>query len=289
MHKILNFILSFVFTVLWGGTPLCAEVATVKPIALVSVAPHKAFVEKIAGDTVDVRVIVPPGASPHTFEPTPKQMIEAAKAKLWFRVGESFEKKLSEVFRTYSPAMIMVNMREGVNMICYNHPACCCSVDFEDAHIWLSPKEAKIQARHIAEVLKKMFPQNEALYQENTLKFIEELDRLDTEIAQLLKDSPSRLIVVSHPAYAYFARDYGLEQLSIEIEGKDPTPHQLTELIKRARQANVKKIFIQPQYSNKGANLIAKLLEAEVVTLDPYSEDYFGEMLRTAKEFSVKQ
>jgi zinc transport system substrate-binding protein len=145
----------------------------------------------------------------------------------------------------------------------------------------------QIQARTIALALSKLFPQHQAHYQEGLSRLLEELKALDQTISEQLLPLKHRLIMVSHPAYAYFCRDYHLQQMSIEFEGKDPTPLQLTNLLNRARAAQIKKVFIQPQYNNKGAKLFAKELGADIVSLDPYSEHYFESMAEIAKQFSL--
>ena len=251
---------------------------------LVSVAPHKFFVEKIAGDTLQVRLMVPAGASSHTYEPTPKQIIAASKARLWFCIGESFETRALKALQAYNPGLKAVDMKKGVDMINADPMTgcCCCHANSQDLHIWLSARQAKIQAATIAEALSSRDPSQSELYERNLALFCEEMDALDHEIEQTLKQLNHRMMLVSHPAYAYFCRDYNLTQLSIEFEGKDPTPRQLTRILNQARAAQINKVFIQQQYSSKGARLFAKELNAKVVMLDPYSEEYFDSMRQIA-------
>lgn len=258
---------------------------------LVSVAPHKFFVDKIADGTVTVGLMVPAGASSHTFEPTPKQMLAASKADLWFTLGESFETRAIKALTAYNPEMKTVDLRTGVDMIKADPHSgcCCCCASSHDLHIWLSARQAKIQAATIANALSQRYPENAARYQTALKQFLQELDALDQQIDTILKPLKNRLIMVSHPAYAYFCRDYLLRQLSIEFEGKDPTPYQLNNILNQARAAGIKKVYIQAQYSSKGAKLIAKELGAEVVMLDPYAEDYINSMLEIARQFSKQQ
>lgn len=269
------------------------EAADAKPVVLVSIAPYKTFIEKIADDTVSVSTVVPIGANSHTYEPTPKQTSALMNADVWFRIGEQFEPKLAKLLEAHRPQMKMVNMRRGVKMIQFDtaekQAHRCCYNDFEDIHIWLSPREVEVQAKTIEETLSALYPQHAELYRKRLEIFIEELKALDHEIIEIMAKSPVKVILVSHPAYAYFARDYGLKQLSVEFEGKDPTMQQLTKLLDQAREAHISKVFIQPQHSNKGAVLIAQQLNAKVVTLDPYAEDYFENMLKTAREFATSK
>ncbi|HEV8051003.1 MAG TPA: zinc ABC transporter substrate-binding protein [Parachlamydiaceae bacterium] len=258
------------------------------PTILVSIAPYKHFVEKIAGDTVNVNLMVPAGASAHTYEPTPKQMMAAGKAAAWFVIGESFESRVIPSLKAYHPDMAIIDLRQGVDMINADPETgcCCCHANSQDLHIWLSARQVEIQVRTIATALSKLYPENAQRYQNGYELLIQELKALDQEITVLLKPLNSRLILVSHPAYAYFCRDYQLKQMSIEFEGKDPTPQQLTNILNRARQAHVKKVYIQIQYNSKGARLFAKELGAEIVMLDPYSENYFDSMREIARKFA---
>lgn len=255
---------------------------------VVSVAPYKFFVEKVAGNTVKVGLLVPPGASFHTFEPTPKQVLLAGNADLWFRIGESFENRALQALTSYNSHLKVIDLRDGINLITVDpqgHQGCC-HAGSADLHIWLSPKEAKIQVKAIAQALITTYPENKQVYEKNRDQLLSELDALDQEIANILKPLKNRTIMVSHAAYAYFARDYDLSQLPIEFEGKDPSPRQLNSTLNEARQAHIKTIFTQKQYSNKGALLIAKELGATVVELDPYSENYFESMRAIAQHIA---
>lgn len=268
---------------------LCAIFPVCGHEVLVSVAPHKFFVEKIAGNTLDIGLMVPAGASSHTYEPTPRQMIAVAKANIWFQIGEGFELRAGQALRSHNPHLQLIDLQQGLDLI-YEH--CCCHAHHAhasctDPHFWLSARQAKIQAKTIARTLIAAFPQHKDLYEQNLQVFLTELDSLDKAIIDILAPLNERTIMVSHPAYAYFCRDYNLKQLSIEFEGKDPTPQQLTAVIQKAHQDHIKKIFIQLQYSNKGAKLIAQQLGAEIITLDPYAEDYINTMLAIAKAFAA--
>lgn len=258
-----------------------------RPTVIVSVAPHKFFVEQIAGDTLNVFLMVPAGASAHTYEPTPKQMIIAGKADLWFRIGEFFENKAIKALQSHNPKFKVVDLRKGLDLITsdpHAHKGCCPAG--ADLHIWLSARMAQIEATTIVNALKENFPKNKDLYETNYQNFITKLKNLDQTITTLLEPLKNRNILVSHPAYAYFCRDYNLKQYSIEVEGKDPTPQQLTKLLNLIRQIGVDKIFIQPQYNNKAAHLVAEDLSLKLVVLDPYSEDYIKCMLDIAHAFA---
>ncbi|MCP5507887.1 MAG: zinc ABC transporter substrate-binding protein [Chlamydiales bacterium] len=263
--------------------------ASEKSSVLVSIAPYKYFVERIAGDTVDVTVLVPPGASSHSFEPSPKQVDAIAKADIWFRIGEGFEKQLIQVLQGHRPNMQIINLRQGVNMITLDKQHRCCSEDFEDVHIWLSPREAQIQAQTIANVLSATYPQHRELFQQNAKTFIRDLQEVDADLTKKLSKIKGKPVMVSHAAYGYMARDYGFNQQAVEYEGRDPTGKQLTNLIQQARAEGVAVIFVQPQHSSKGARLIAQYLNARIVELDPYSADYIENLRHIGDAFSQSQ
>jgi len=259
------------------------------PCVLVSVASHKFFVEKIAKESVRVQLMVPPGASAHTYEPTPRQMISAGKADIWFRIGEPFEHRAIQALKSHHPNLRIVNLQQDLDLISTPYgkdQACSCCRGSVDLHFWLSARQAQIQAQTIAEALGQVYPQQTHFYQANLEAFQGELKELDEKIKAILHPLQNRNILVSHPAYAYFCRDYQLEQHAIEVEGKDPTPQQMTKLLNLARRLNIRIIFIQRQYNNKAAKLVAETLGATLMFLDPYAEDYFSSMLEIAHGFA---
>lgn len=260
------------------------------PYVLVTVAPHKFFVEKIAKDTVQVHLMVPAGASAHTYEPTTRQMLTASKGEIWFRTGEPFENKAIQALKSHHPNLEIVDLRQGLDLITTSdgHCHCHCCPGSVDLHFWLSARQAQIQVQTIAHALSKAFPAHANFYQTNLQAFQEELQGLDKKIQTILASLQNRNILVSHPAYAYFCRDYDLEQYSIEVEGKDPTPQQMTKLLNLARRLDTRTIFIQMQYNNKAAKLVADALGARLVVLDPYSEQYMTTMLEIAHAFVKK-
>ena len=255
-------------------------------IVLVSVAPHKYFVEKIAGPSIKVELIVPAGASAHTYEPTPKQMIQISKADIWFKIGENFETKAIQALLSYRPCLKVLDLRKNLPLIygegcCHHHQK-----GAADLHFWLSPRLALLQADTILEGLSESYPELKETFIANAAKFKKDLIALDQKISEMMSLPHNPFIMVSHPAYAYFCRDYHCEQISIEMEGKDPTPQQLTKILNSAKMHHIKSIFVQPQYSSKGAKLIAQYIQAKIITLDPYSENYFESLTEIAQKFA---
>lgn len=258
------------------------------PHVLVSVAPYKYLVERIAEDSVTVELLVPPTANVHTYEPTIKEVQNASQAALWFYIGESFEPRVKRAFHAHSPSMEMVDLREGLELIAgeeHSHHGCC-HPEGMDLHIWLSPSMMQIQAKTVADRLARRYPEHAEQYYRALQEHIEELKALQHEMDLLLKPVRGSTLLVTHPAYAYICRDFSLHQLPIEIEGKDPSARQLSYLLSRARALQIKKIYTQPQYSQKVASLLASQIKASLVELDPYAENYVENLKLLAKHFS---
>jgi zinc transport system substrate-binding protein len=258
--------------------------ASAKPIVLVSVPSYLYFVERIGGDTVTPLSLAPAGANPHIYEPTPKEVEKFRQASLWFRLGDPSEQKTYTVLKEQSKALCIIDITEGISLL----PACGHhhhdhghhhhDEDTRDLHIWLSPKLAQSQAKTIARHLSDLLPENRASYDRALTLLLKELEDLDAEIASRLAPKSGSCVLVSHPAFAYFCQDYHLDQLSIEVEGKEPLPQDITALLIQARKHKIAQVIAEPQYSDKGAKLIAECLQVPVCVIDPYSQDYMNNL-----------
>jgi zinc transport system substrate-binding protein len=269
----------------------------------VSIVPQKYFVKKIGGGRVDVSVMVPPGANPATYEPKPKQMVALSKARLYFAVGVPFETTWMEKIVSANVGLRVVYTQHGIEKRAMNINRGAPqgrddpkggrrlpenrtskhgkrrSDGLKDPHIWLSPPLVMIQARNILTGLLKIDPAHAAAYERRYRSFSIELLDLDAEIRKIFSGAESRVrFMVFHPAWGYFADAYGLEQIPIEIEGKDPKPAQLGKLIDLAKKLGVKVIFVQPQFSTKRAGIIARAIKGEVVSADPLAPDWYENM-----------
>jgi ABC transporter, substrate-binding protein len=292
---------------------VCALGAFAKPVVTASILPTKYFIEQIAGDTLEVNVMVGRGADPHSYEPKPKQMSELERSALYFAVGIDFENAWLDRFSKTFKNLKIVKTQEGIEKIAmsgehehhehHDHDAHDKGEAGEhkhhdheheehghhhehgalDPHVWLDPQLVKIQARNIANALVENFPQNAEIYKQNLAKFEARLDELDAFIADKLKGLKSREFIVYHPSWGYFAKRYNLEQIAIEIEGKEPKPADLAELIEEAKEHEVKAIFVAPQFSKKAAGLIAKQAGANVVEIDQLPLDWDAELRKTAE------
>ena len=189
-----------------------------EPTALISMAPYVKMVEELTDSKVSVELLVPAGFDAHTYEPTPRQILNATKASIWFIVGEPFEVRAKRALLADNPNLVIVDLREGLDLLyeheCHHHKS------EADTHIWMSPKMMKMQVLLIAKSLQKQFPELSDLIEKNTGPLIARLDALDREIHTLLDPHKGEVVLVAHPAYGYFCREYGLVQMSIEFEGK---------------------------------------------------------------------
>jgi zinc transport system substrate-binding protein len=250
--------------------------APAKPTVLVSVPSYLYFVERIAGDSVTALSLTPPGSNPHIYEPSPKEVQHFRQAALWIRLGEPSDVKTHAVLKEQSPDMRIVDIADGIATLplCEGH---CHDHDhdaMQDLHIWLSPRLAIKQAETIAQHLSRLLPEHRSDYEKKLALFLEELRDLDREITEALASKSGSSVLVSHPAFAYFCQDYHITQLSIEVEGKEALPQDVTALLALAKMHHIASVIAEPQYSDKGAKLIAENLKVPVYTIDPYSREY---------------
>jgi zinc transport system substrate-binding protein len=249
----------------------------------VSILPQAQLVEKIGGERVEVFVLVQPGQSPATYSPTPKQLAELSRARLFVRVGVPFEHGfIDKVLETY-PKLEIVDQRKGVTILhshSHDHHGHAHDVD---PHIWLDPKRLKTQAKTIAEALGSADPSNQAHFNANLLRLTAKLEALDRRIEQVLEPFKNQTLLCYHPAYGYFADSYGLRQVAVEAGGKEPGAKQLARIIDQARKIGAKVVFVQPQFSKKSAALVAQAIGGTVLPMDPLARDVLSNLENMAK------
>ncbi len=259
----------------------------------VSILPQAYFVERVGGERVDVSVLVGPGHSPATYEPKPRQITELGKAKVYFRVGVPFEDVWMMRISRANPHMKVIDTRHGIELRTMNayHPDRATPPypyrkGMKDPHVWLSLRLVKVQAENICRALISEDPAQRAYYQDNLRAFHYDLDKLDAEIKETLENLKIRKFMAFHPAWGYFARDYGLEQIPIEVEGKQPSARALAHLIKRAKQEGVKVVFVQAQFSTRHAEAVAHAIGGRIARIDPLAKDYLKNMRKIAEAFA---
>ncbi len=300
-----------VLTIFWQIP--CTGIASDKIPVFVSIVPQKYFVERIGKDLVDVQVMVSPGASPAIYEPKPQQMVGLSKAKIYFSVGVPFEKSWLDKISAANTHMRIVHTDKGIQKIAMtshhhhvkeeehgvgahdnqpvHHQQKAHVVNHRktglDPHIWLSPQLVKIQAKNILVALQEEDPDSRETYEKNFKVFMDEIDELDAHIKKTLAGQKGMRFMVFHPAWGYFAHAYGLQQVPVEIEGKDPKPAQLQKLIHHAKKSGIKVIFVQPQFSRKSAQVVAQEINGAVAVANPLAEDWLDNLRQVTEQFTA--
>jgi len=278
-----------------------------KVAVFVSIIPQKYFVQQIGKNLVDIQVLVLPGANPATYEPRPRQMAAIAKTQLYLSIGVPFENVWLNKIVSSNPDMMVVQTDLGIpktSMADHHHHRE--KADHQetdqhpenehgqdenrrdpgilDPHIWLSPPLVMIQARTILGALQKVDPVHRSDYEANYKAFISEISKLDAELKNIFSGKQGMQFMVFHPAWGYFADTYGLKQIPVEIEGKNPKPAQFKQLLEYATQNDINVIFVQPQFSAKSAEVIARGIGGQVVFADPLAEEWAANLRKVARE-----
>lgn len=251
----------------------------------VSIVPQKQFVERIAGDLVDVTVMVEAGSDPHTYEPRPAQMASLQDASVYFTIGVSFEDVWMGRIAESNPGLRIIDSAGGINRVVREDGHEHADHEHEgvpDPHIWLAPGLVKVQAVNICSALQEIDPANTDTYAENLDSFTVELDVLSAEIRTLFERSGTTEFLVFHPAWGYFADEFGLEMISVEQGGQEPSPSELAEIIDMARERGITVVFAQPEFSTDAAEVVAREIGGAVVLVSPLAEDWTGSMRQIA-------
>ncbi len=245
-------------------------------LIFVSIPPQAEMAKAVGRDLVEVKVMVPPGASPHTYEPTTSQLAALSRADMYAKVGSGIEFELSWINRLtqINQEMLVIDCSENITLI------------EGDPHVWTSPKNTHTMVENIYAALSDLDPENEGIYRTNKNTYQEKLKEIDQEIANELANKTSKRIMVYHPAWGYFCREYGLEQVAIEKYGKNPTPKTISELIDEAKKNNIQVIFESPQFNTQSAERIAEEIDGRVVLIDPLTESYLANIRLVAEAFS---
>lgn len=261
---------------------------------VVSILPQKEFVKEVGKDKVAVQELIPPEASPVTYNPKPSELANVEKARIYFMIGQlPFEKAHIETIRGLNSDITVVKACDVVEVRHFEsgkeqgHEE---EREHEkkgvDPHLWLSPENAKEHVEQIYRTLAEIDPENQEYYRKNADDYITKLEALDQELKQKFFDIKTENLMVFHPAWGYLADAYGLKQIAIEKSGKDPTAEELAGLVDFAKENNVKVIFVQRQFSTQSAEAMATEVEAAVVQIDPLAENYLENMSKIGKEIA---
>jgi zinc transport system substrate-binding protein len=257
----------------------------------VSILPAEFLAAQVGGTRVRVETLVQPGHNPHTYAPTPLQMARLSKAQLYFRIGVPFETPLIAKLQRTVPDLKIVDLQEGIDLLLLEES------DEEhhehagelDPHTWLDPNLALKQAQHIHGSLVALDPAGREEYDRNLARLADDLQELDRTLRTILQPLAGQTIYVFHPAYGYFCRAYNLKQKAINVLGKETGARHLARLIEEAKRDGVRVIFVQPQFSEKTAETIARSIGGSVVPLDNLSRDYLANMKAMALQIAAAQ
>jgi zinc transport system substrate-binding protein len=265
------------------------------PTVFVSIVPQKYFVDRISGGLVNCLVMVPPGTNVHTFEPRPGQMTILSTAKAYLAIGLEFEGSWLPKFAAVAPAMRIVHTDATVPKITSedsDEPTATGSTLGLDPHIWLSPRLVKLQAASIATALASIDTCHAIEYTKNLTAFLADVDSLDRQLRKLLPcngvtaHAPQKAFLVFHPTWAYFAKEYCLRQVSIEVAGKEPSPRTMKAIVDTARAYGIRTVFVQPEFSRASALVIAHELGARVLDADALAYDWKNTLLSVAQRIA---
>jgi zinc transport system substrate-binding protein len=244
-------------------------------IITVSIAPFKYFVEEIAGNDFTVNIMVPAGADPHIYEPFPEQINKLRKSVAYISNGYlGFEMNWLDRFYETNRTMKRLSLGDKIDpLTSIIHPERG-HMEGADPHYWVSPKCALKMASSVKELLNELNPSQKQKYEKNWQLLTLKIQEVDSKARELFSDIPNKCFMIYHPNLAYIARDYGLEEIPVEFEGKEPPPSRMRELIDRARKENLRTIFVQREYDTKNAKAIAGEIGARVILIDPLSENW---------------
>ncbi|WP_368113722.1 zinc ABC transporter substrate-binding protein [Bacteroides sp. RTP21281st1_E4_RTP21281_210402] len=264
-----------------------------KPVITVTLEPQRYFTEAIAGDKFKVVSMVPKGSSPETYDPVPQQLVSLGDSKAYFRIGYiGFEQAWMERLMNNTPHIQVFDTSKGIDLILNNgdhdhghgHGPRDGHTHAVEPHVWNSTTNALIIAGNTYKALSQLDKANDAYYMARYDSLCQRIQHTDSLIRQQLSaPEAAKAFMIYHPALSYFARDYGLHQISIEEGGKEPSPAQLKELIDLCQTEDVRVIFVQPEFDKRNAETIAQQTGTKVVPINPLSYDWEEEMLNVAK------
>jgi len=256
-------------------------------IVTVSIQPQKYFVESLTADKLTVNVMVPPGANPANYEPTPQQMAALSQSGLYLKIGHlGFEEAWMSRFQNAYPSLTIVDLSLGIKLIGEEK-----NEDNEDndekhghhhginPHVWMSPKQAKQIVVNTADALSVFDEASKDLITYKRDSLLSLIDDLDHQYSSALASIENRKFIIFHPALTYLAKDYQFEQIAMEFEGKEPSPAYFKSIIDRAKNEDIKLLFIQKEFDIKNAQQMAKEIGADLIQIDPLAEDWYSQML----------
>ncbi len=285
MKQILYLIILCIFLAGCRGTQKKNDHEGDKPMVSVTIEPFRYFVNQIAGDKVDVNVMVPAGSNPETYEPTPQQMVKLSESALYLKVGKiGFEETWMKKLTDNAPDMKVEDTSVGITPVKT-------AGGIADPHTWMSIRSARTIAKNICKSLCALLPADSTLFKSNCSKWTARLDTLEQQLLQVMDNSGKGHVesfVIYHPALTYFARDYALNQLPIEEEGREPSIAQIKALVEKAKRENITTVFIQKEFANRNTQTFLDATHARATEINPLSYEWEKEMILIAKNLTKK-
>ena len=251
----------------------------------VSIGPEVQWVNAVGGDKVNVILMVPSGADPHTYEPLPDQLIQVSSAKMYAEIGLplEFETNYMGKIESANPNMLIVNCSEGITLIPNSAEN---ESETMDPHDWVDPKNAKIMVNNIYNGLVKVDPADKEYFLNNRNLYMAQLDQLDENTTKILKDKKGTDILVFHPAFGYYAKDYNLTQVGVMLNDEEPSPQRIAMIVDIAKADNITVMYNEPQYDPEYMQSISSQVGGKVITVNDLDENYLQNMMNVAKAFA---
>ena len=265
-----------------------AEPDRPKLVVAVPLAPYAKIVRAIAGENVEVITLVPSNANPHAFEPKPAILKKFSRAVLYFSDESGLDKAWKPRFLSANPNVQVVDLSEGISWIgqeSHHHHEREEGeehADELDPHLWNSPRQVVLIASNVCKALAEKDAMHAGAFRANLETFNRKMSALDRKFVDMTKSLPAerRTFVVFHPSYGYLARDYGLKQIAVEMDGKEPKPRDMANLVRVAKENHASAVFVQPQFSKRSAQSLSKEIGAAVVSVDPLAYDFDENLIR---------
>lgn len=285
-------LIAALLTILNGGCqPINPTLTNDTLLVTVSILPQAYFVERIGGDLVQVNVMVGPGEEAHTYEPTPEQMKSLTASQLFFTIGVEYEQAWLPRFADINPELHFFDSAAGIQRIPmtddHDHDSDHTDESLLDPHVWLAPANGQQIADNILAALTELAPEHADAFNKNHAALTNDITELDRSIQRTFEAVDQRTFMVFHPAWGYFAHQYDLQQLAVQIGGQDPSVRELAALVDIAREEDVKVIFIQPNFSAANARALAQEIGGEVVVADPLAREWLENLESVATAFAA--